>query len=941
VAEDGDAEQKYYDALELKKSANEKFVSGNYSYASSLYEDVANRLEDLHAIITRQQDHSHLLQDISSELTKIYSNNAECTLRLKMYFYVVTQANKSLEWDENNLKSIFRRAKANVELANYSEAKEDLKYLKSQMKMNNDVTNAEKEIQKRYQFLYCLIDSYRLRVEDEYVQTGDVDEDTLYGGTCPPLKNFRAYIRMAMKKNVLPSWFDDMNGKNFDVVSEIAMTNEYYNISFAQEESDIFQHYSVLGRPNELNVLRKLAVKIKGPIMSIFNYLDEEVEVEDIRSYYSVHESDYSADGNWWQEAPFSPFDDLCEDAFEKFERKFDTDPSDAFPRFDYTKCDLEVTDDTETLSGDDPTSTPHESDGHKFVKILLDGKYGMVVNGFDTSSFCKLVEDHQLIHKRYIGIPEIDIKECDISYPRGKFFDHYGHVATLAIVAFKLLAEEDKRCPDIQYRLVHAVYGGEEDILTSIFLSDEVVKEWKGPQMGQKVDDVVNSWFIGKGSKLMQRAWDVWYSIVRARELLTDLEKVLTSDGDEDICSLADEALSLPCFSDAALWHLKAGHRFISWDCGLNISGLYVDIAILASKAHLRIGNYKEALEIAKRPSHLLNLFNCKLAKKRLNICESEAFVGLKRYRFAESCLEGIINPSVSKDEINLPLNEMKKVEELIANIKQKRGLFPDRKPTIIQGLQGWWHFNASIDDDVENFMLPLDESPTMKLWSQCYPDINNLEIKINNLYTICGIKDMFPNLKELNIDDSNNCYRTGYDLEELKLFSGTLQSLKLNLSGQWMLEGDNSFSEMLSQLTKLKKLSISHLRDGFDKDLKAIEKLIHLESLTYSGKNELYYDNYEDGDDDTISESQTLDLSKLTKLKSCVLIACSFCTQSEADQGRQALVVPRQLKEITYIVTNTFPVLSEGLLHQLNIIGVMLKSMEYEDWVLSTKTS
>eukprot|EP00548_Thalassiothrix_antarctica_P010131 CAMPEP_0194163024 /NCGR_PEP_ID=MMETSP0152-20130528/79813_1 /TAXON_ID=1049557 /ORGANISM="Thalassiothrix antarctica, Strain L6-D1" /LENGTH=562 /DNA_ID=CAMNT_0038872973 /DNA_START=158 /DNA_END=1846 /DNA_ORIENTATION=- len=554
-------------------------------------------------------------------------------------------------------------------------------------------------------------------------------------------------------------------------------------------------------------------------------------------------------------------------------------------------------------------------------------------MNGFDTDSFCKLVIDHQLFHKKYLGIPESEIKECDISSPSGKFFDHYAPVATLAIVAFKLLPEEEKRSPEIQDRLVHAVYGGEEYILTSNFLSSEVIGEWKGPQNGQKPEDVVSSWLAGKGSSLMQRAWDVWYSTVRARDLLVELDNELISNGNKDVCSLANEAVLLPCFSDAALWHLHTHHRCIPWDCGLNISGLYADIAILASKTHHRLGNYKEALEIAERSSRLLDLFDNKLAQKRLNYCEAQALVGLKQYRFAERCLKDIIGSSASKDkQNNLPLDEMKKIEELITEIKQERRSFPDRKPTIIKGSQGWWHFDASSDDEVKNFMLSGEESPTLKIRSRCYPDIKNLEIKIDDLYTICGIKTMFPNLEELIIDDSRNCCRTCYDLEELKLFSSTLLSLELNLSGQWMNGGDNSLYEVLSQLTKLKSLRISHLRDGFDKDLKAVEKLIHLESLTYDGKNDSYYECVEEGDVNTISESRTLDLSRLTKLKSCVFTDCSFCAKSERSQKSQVLVVPQQLKEITYF-NGRKPVLSEGLRQELTTFGVVVKSMKDED--------
>lgn len=44
-----------------------------------------------------------------------------------------------------------------------------------------------------------LTDSYRLRIEDEYTFTGDVDVDSLYGGG-NPVKGFRRYLRKAESK---------------------------------------------------------------------------------------------------------------------------------------------------------------------------------------------------------------------------------------------------------------------------------------------------------------------------------------------------------------------------------------------------------------------------------------------------------------------------------------------------------------------------------------------------------------------------------------------------------------------------------------------------------------------------------------------------------------------------------------------------------------------
>ncbi len=459
-----DLKEEYAEALACKQKGNEKFIAGDYSHASYFYQDGIWRMEHLHDSIKSGQDenenedensHSELLQYyISSELSKTYSNDAECSLRMKQYFHAVTQADNSLKWDEMNFKSNFRRAKANVELANYSKAKVDLAYLRSlssssssssqQPKLSSkEIQKLESEIQNRYDFLHCLIDSYRLRVEDEYLQTGDVQEDTLYSGRCPmPLRHFRAYVRMAMAATssestrkqegsggggVLPSWFDDMNGNNFKITSEIAESHKHYSIRFAQEPSDIMKHYNALGKPNELKALRKLAVKIKGPIRGYWSYV-QETEEEDIRDYYSAHESDIDDEDNWWQDAPYSPFED---DEYWSYK----------FPRFDPSTLDLNESDDSRSSTDGTRSQRQHEeSDSDKLVEILMKSKYGKEANGLDSLTFCKIVEDHQLIHTKYVGIPQSMIKGNDTSNPKGKFFDHYGLVAALAVVAFKLL---------------------------------------------------------------------------------------------------------------------------------------------------------------------------------------------------------------------------------------------------------------------------------------------------------------------------------------------------------------------------------------------------------------------------------------------------------------------------------------------------------------------
>ena len=66
------------------------------------------------------------------------------------------------------------------------------------------------------------------------------------------------------------------------------------------------------------------------------------------------------------------------------------------------------------------------------------------------------------------------------------------------------------------------------------------------------------------------------------ARDLLDQLNKGLSSNKNSELYLLANEAISLPCFSDAALGQLHSRRSRLSWDSGLDTFGLYSEIAIL-----------------------------------------------------------------------------------------------------------------------------------------------------------------------------------------------------------------------------------------------------------------------------------------------------------------------------------------------------------------------
>lgn len=104
-----------------------------------------------------------------------------------------------------------------------------------------------------------LIDAYRLRVEDEYVFTGEVGSDTLYGSG-RPIEDFRRFLNKAEKRSgLLPPWWSSTKRS---ACEKVAMDkNGWSCLAFAVEKSDIAEHYDDPIMPMQL---RMLAEKVYG-----------------------------------------------------------------------------------------------------------------------------------------------------------------------------------------------------------------------------------------------------------------------------------------------------------------------------------------------------------------------------------------------------------------------------------------------------------------------------------------------------------------------------------------------------------------------------------------------------------------------------------------------------------------------------------------------------
>jgi splicing suppressor protein 51 len=104
-----------------------------------------------------------------------------------------------------------------------------------------------------------LIDSYRLRMEDEHMYRGDVDEDSLYGGG-NPLKGFARFLKRAEKRDgVLPKWWSEEKRKG--CIAKGDAEDHWSCLHVSVDKEDVIEHYNNGMAPMQL---RMLAEEILG-----------------------------------------------------------------------------------------------------------------------------------------------------------------------------------------------------------------------------------------------------------------------------------------------------------------------------------------------------------------------------------------------------------------------------------------------------------------------------------------------------------------------------------------------------------------------------------------------------------------------------------------------------------------------------------------------------
>ncbi|KAK4232691.1 tudor domain-protein 1 [Achaetomium macrosporum] len=109
-----------------------------------------------------------------------------------------------------------------------------------------------------------LIDAYRLRVEDNYNFDGDVDDDSLYGGTPNGLRGFKRFLELAGSSGLLPPWWNADKQRECEAFGMNGSSGQFQDLRCAVEKSDIIEHYGDSLFPMQLRMFAE-AVYGRGP----------------------------------------------------------------------------------------------------------------------------------------------------------------------------------------------------------------------------------------------------------------------------------------------------------------------------------------------------------------------------------------------------------------------------------------------------------------------------------------------------------------------------------------------------------------------------------------------------------------------------------------------------------------------------------------------------
>ncbi|EAW17131.1 zinc finger MYND domain-containing protein [Aspergillus fischeri NRRL 181] len=99
-----------------------------------------------------------------------------------------------------------------------------------------------------------LIDTYRLRLDDDYTFTGDIHADSIYGGaTDGGRAGFRRFLkRVERKPDLLPRWWTPAKAE--ECVRYGTDSANWSNLGYAVEKHDVVEHYGNNLMPMQLRM---------------------------------------------------------------------------------------------------------------------------------------------------------------------------------------------------------------------------------------------------------------------------------------------------------------------------------------------------------------------------------------------------------------------------------------------------------------------------------------------------------------------------------------------------------------------------------------------------------------------------------------------------------------------------------------------------------------
>jgi len=117
-----DAEEKLDSVPQLKADGNALFGQKNYQAASEKYRQALGRLEQL---MLREKPGEEEWEELLKLKIPLLLNLAQCKLSLGDYYPAIEHCTEVLEHQPDNVKALYRRAKAHVGAWNPTEAKQD------------------------------------------------------------------------------------------------------------------------------------------------------------------------------------------------------------------------------------------------------------------------------------------------------------------------------------------------------------------------------------------------------------------------------------------------------------------------------------------------------------------------------------------------------------------------------------------------------------------------------------------------------------------------------------------------------------------------------------------------------------------------------------------------------------------------------------------------